>query len=110
MSTLVRGTAGRRARRPLVLLLLFLGAGWHSALAQERAGSTNPSQDGGAYRRPLGNDPATLDPAGIRDTYGLADFSVETGGKLVEDVVAEIERWVSESNSNRKIQKLEARQ
>jgi peptide/nickel transport system substrate-binding protein/oligopeptide transport system substrate-binding protein len=49
-----------------------LGAGWHSALAQERAGSTNPSQEGGAYRRPLGNDPATLDPAGIRDTYGLA--------------------------------------
>ncbi len=27
--------------------------------------------DGGAYRRPLGNDPATLDPARIRDIYGL---------------------------------------
>src|SRR5206468_7895837 len=29
-------------------------------------------RDRGAYRRPLGNDPATLDPARIRDIYSLA--------------------------------------
>jgi oligopeptide transport system substrate-binding protein len=54
---------------------LFLGAIWLSlglgpvlAGAQERA----VAQEGGVYRRPLGNDPATLDPARIRDIYGLA--------------------------------------
>jgi hypothetical protein len=36
--------------------------------AQER----QPIVDSGAYRRPLGNDPATLDPARIRDVYSLA--------------------------------------
>jgi peptide/nickel transport system substrate-binding protein/oligopeptide transport system substrate-binding protein len=31
-----------------------------------------PPAEGGTYRRPLGNDPATLDPARIRDVYSLA--------------------------------------
>jgi peptide/nickel transport system substrate-binding protein/oligopeptide transport system substrate-binding protein len=32
-------------------------------------GATAAPVDGGAYRRPLGNDPATLDPARIADVY-----------------------------------------
>jgi peptide/nickel transport system substrate-binding protein/oligopeptide transport system substrate-binding protein len=40
--------------------------------AQTRPGERDAARDGaGAYRRPLGNDPATLDPARIRDTYSL---------------------------------------
>jgi oligopeptide transport system substrate-binding protein len=49
-------------------LWLALGLGPGSAEAQERA--VPPA--GGAYRRPLANDPATLDPARQRDIYGLA--------------------------------------
>jgi len=40
--------------------------------AQERDPRRPPSVVSGAYRRPLGNDPATLDPARIRDVYSLA--------------------------------------
>jgi len=47
---------------------LTLGPATGLAGAQERT----PSQDGGLYRRPLGNDPATLDPARLRDIYSLA--------------------------------------
>ncbi len=37
--------------------------------AQERSAEPRLPVDGGAYRRPLGNDPATLDPARIADVY-----------------------------------------
>ena len=49
-------------------LWLSLGLGPAMAEAQERP----PVQGGGVYRRPLGNDPATLDPARLRDIYSLA--------------------------------------
>ena len=49
-------------------LWLSLGLGPCAAEAQERP----PAQSGGVYRRPLGNDPATLDPARLRDIYSLA--------------------------------------
>ena len=54
----------------LVLGALWLALGlWPGAAgAQERPGA----QEGGAYRRPLANDPSTLDPARIRDIYSLA--------------------------------------
>ncbi|HWC05369.1 MAG TPA: ABC transporter substrate-binding protein [Methylomirabilota bacterium] len=45
-----------------------LGLGPASAEAQER-GAAPPD---GVYRRPLGHDPATLDPARLRDIYSLA--------------------------------------
>jgi shikimate kinase len=44
-----------------------------------------------------------------RDVYSLADFQVETGGKAVEDVVAEIEQWVGAANKDHQVQKLEVR-
>src|SRR5215470_16564244 len=68
---------GRTGRRPRLLwrACLLLGALWLclglvpvAAEAQERP----PVQAGGVYRRPLGNDPATLDPARLRDIYSLA--------------------------------------
>jgi oligopeptide transport system substrate-binding protein len=52
---------------------LLVGLGPLPAEAQERpAAQEEPVQEGGVYRRPLGNDPATLDPARIRDIYSLA--------------------------------------
>ncbi len=70
------GPRPRRGRQAAGLLLgaiagaLWLSLGlWPSmAEAQERP----PAQAGGVYRRPLGNDPATLDPARLRDIYSLA--------------------------------------
>jgi peptide/nickel transport system substrate-binding protein/oligopeptide transport system substrate-binding protein len=54
---------------------LVLGALWLSlglrpgpVEAQERP----PAQLGGVYRRPLGHDPGTLDPARLRDVFSLA--------------------------------------
>ena len=69
------GRAGPRpapstAARGLILgaLWLSLGLGPGLAGAQERS----PAQTGGVYRRPLAHDPATLDPARLRDIYSLA--------------------------------------
>jgi ABC-type transport system substrate-binding protein len=59
------GRGGRRWKRPVLLavaaLALFLAAttGW-----------SQPRSPAGTYRRPLGNEPATLDPARIADIYG----------------------------------------
>src|SRR5262249_35864422 len=65
----VKGRGGLRAPL-LVLSSLVLCVGPTAPLAaQER---TAERETAGAYRRPLGNDPATLDPARIRDTYSLA--------------------------------------
>jgi peptide/nickel transport system substrate-binding protein/oligopeptide transport system substrate-binding protein len=53
----------------LVLLCLAL-ATVPLASAQSRGEPTAPGVDGGVYRRPLGNDPATLDPVRISDVFG----------------------------------------
>ena len=71
---LARGPAvGWRVCHPAValLLLLLLGTG-RLVLAQQRTGGSSEAGEGGVYRRPLGNDPTTLDPASIRDTYSLS--------------------------------------
>src|SRR5262245_9770674 len=59
-----------------LLLCLILGVGgvahpapW-SATAQTRTESSQRAVEGGDYRRPLGNDPSTLDPARVNDIYG----------------------------------------
>ncbi len=54
---------------PAVLILIF-GSLAAPAWAQEKAQAATP-KFGGTYRRPLGNNPATLDPALIADTYGF---------------------------------------
>ncbi len=65
-----RARCRRRRLRGLLLgaLWLSLGLGPGLAGAQERS----PAQTGGVYRRPLAQDPATLDPARLRDIYSLA--------------------------------------
>jgi peptide/nickel transport system substrate-binding protein/oligopeptide transport system substrate-binding protein len=78
----MHGTADTRPRGwtsglPFVLLGvcgLLLGLAPVRTAAQERPAAREraPAQEGGVYRRPLGNDPATLDPARIRDIYSLA--------------------------------------
>jgi oligopeptide transport system substrate-binding protein len=67
---------GQSPRRRWRLGCLVLGAFWFSlgpgpglAGAQERPAAT---QSGGVYRRPLAQDPTTLDPARLRDIYSLA--------------------------------------
>lgn len=59
---------------PLFLLVLvcLVVATSLPASAQVRGETSAPAIDGGVYRRPLGGDPATLDPARIRDIYGLS--------------------------------------
>jgi peptide/nickel transport system substrate-binding protein len=71
----MRLTGARQRPRFLQRGCLLLGALWLSlglapspAEAQERA----PAPPVGVYRRPLGNDPTTLDPARLRDVYSLA--------------------------------------
>jgi peptide/nickel transport system substrate-binding protein/oligopeptide transport system substrate-binding protein len=65
-----QSSRGRRWVRCLALgtFWLSLGPGTGTAEAQQRA----PVQNGGVYRRPLGQDPSTLDPARLRDIYSLA--------------------------------------
>jgi peptide/nickel transport system substrate-binding protein/oligopeptide transport system substrate-binding protein len=55
----------RRAGRTLGLAVVLTVALGHAARAGERA------EPAGVYRRPLAHDPATLDPARIRDMYGI---------------------------------------
>jgi len=69
----VVGTSSRTAARtgggcPLVLVAVLLAvlAAWSPVSAQDRPASG----DTPVYRRPLGNEPATLDPARIGDIYG----------------------------------------
>jgi peptide/nickel transport system substrate-binding protein/oligopeptide transport system substrate-binding protein len=52
---------------PTVLAGLCIAIPW--AWAQNTQ-PTEPPKHGGAYRRPLANNPSTLDPALITDTYG----------------------------------------
>jgi oligopeptide transport system substrate-binding protein len=62
------------SRPPLFLLVLvcLVVATSLPASAQVRGEASVPAVDGGVYRRPLGGDPATLDPARISDIYGLS--------------------------------------
>jgi oligopeptide transport system substrate-binding protein len=62
-------------RLPLLLLVVvasILGAAALPASGQGRAEPTTPAVEGGVYRRPLGSDPATLDPARVSDIFGLS--------------------------------------
>ncbi len=56
----------------LVLAILLIAQGLFAspAWAQDRGRPAAPKH-GGAYRRPLANNPSTLDPALISDTYGF---------------------------------------
>ncbi len=64
-----RGSAAVRegARPSLTLIALLLVS---LVLAGPVAAAEEPSAGAAEYRRPLGNDPATLDPARISDVYG----------------------------------------
>jgi peptide/nickel transport system substrate-binding protein/oligopeptide transport system substrate-binding protein len=59
------GSFWTRAGSPWAPRLVIAAFVWLAAGAAAAA----PPVDGGAYRRPLGNDPATLDPARIADVY-----------------------------------------
>ncbi|PYO35086.1 MAG: hypothetical protein DMD86_07505 [Candidatus Rokuibacteriota bacterium] len=63
-----------RMRSLLLLLVLvcMVTATSVRASAQGRREANAPAVEGGVYRRPLGSDPATLDPGRIRDIFGLS--------------------------------------
>ena len=64
------GSRTREGGRWAPLLALLLGCLLAApALAQDRSPQREPGRLGGTYRRSLGNDPATLDPARIADIY-----------------------------------------
>lgn len=52
-----------------LVLLCLLTASWLPASAQDRREKSERPVNGGVYRRPLGHDPATLDPARVSDIY-----------------------------------------
>ncbi|MBI2528500.1 MAG: ABC transporter substrate-binding protein [Candidatus Rokubacteria bacterium] len=54
----------------LVAVLTLSGALSVAVVAQERPEPPAPAPGGALYRRPLGNDPPTLDPVRISDIYG----------------------------------------
>lgn len=54
----------------LLLAILIQGIPSTAAWAQDKGQAATP-KFGGTYRRPLGNNPSTLDPASIADTYGF---------------------------------------
>ncbi|MBI4247031.1 MAG: ABC transporter substrate-binding protein [Candidatus Rokubacteria bacterium] len=57
----------------LSLAVAILCLGWSVAVPGVVAGQGQPPPGGEAvYRRPLGHDPGTLDPARVRDIYGLS--------------------------------------
>jgi oligopeptide transport system substrate-binding protein len=63
----------RRHRVVCVLCFLLLTFGWLAAtsvLAQTKGQGLTP-QYGGTYRRPLSNNPSTLDPAAVTDTNAV---------------------------------------
>jgi peptide/nickel transport system substrate-binding protein len=66
MSRAAARTGGARPPVLVVVLLVALAETCSPAFAQERPSSAGAS----VYRRPLGNEPTTLDPARIGDIYG----------------------------------------
>ncbi|MBI2202927.1 MAG: ABC transporter substrate-binding protein [Candidatus Rokubacteria bacterium] len=64
--------ANRRTRSVFAVgvVLGLIAAAAAPSPAQSRTESREVPSDGGTYRRPLGNDPGTLDPARIGDIYG----------------------------------------
>jgi oligopeptide transport system substrate-binding protein len=55
---------------PLIVFVLVQSCPWTAAEAQDKGQTTSPRY-GGTYRRPLSNNPSTLDPAVIADIYGF---------------------------------------
>ncbi len=63
-------SALRKIRSVLILLVIAQLYPASPAWSQEKGHAAVPKY-GGTYRRPLGNNPSTLDPALIADTYGF---------------------------------------
>jgi peptide/nickel transport system substrate-binding protein/oligopeptide transport system substrate-binding protein len=65
----VRGRGSARSPFLVALVVCALVAACPPALAQQPRTGNEGIQAGGVYRRPLGNDPETLDPVRIADIY-----------------------------------------
>lgn len=65
----VRGRGSARSPFLAVLVVCAFVASCPPALAQEPSTERERIKAGGVYRRPLGHDPETLDPARISDIY-----------------------------------------
>jgi oligopeptide transport system substrate-binding protein len=69
-SGLRRAAGGGAALRTAVIAFALLAGSVVPVWAQQSSARAEPLQ-GGVYRRPLGHDPKTLDPARVRDVYSL---------------------------------------
>lgn len=55
---------------PLLFVTLLLTGGLAALPSHAQESTEGPVRETGVYRRPLGNDPATLDPVRVSDLYG----------------------------------------
>src|SRR4029453_2721591 len=55
---------------PLLFVTLLLTGGLAALPSNAQESTEGPVRETGVYRRPLGNDPATLDPGRVSDLYG----------------------------------------
>lgn len=62
---------GSRVIRFILPLIIVAQALLSSTAWAQGEGQAPPPKQGGAYRRPLANNPSNLDPAHISDTYGF---------------------------------------
>lgn len=69
---LAKGKGGASPPLLLLILLSLVVSGWMPASAQAQRESKERPSNAGVYRRPLGHDPSSLDPARVRDIYSLS--------------------------------------
>jgi oligopeptide transport system substrate-binding protein len=67
-----KGRGGIRLPVLFAVVMCLLVAATLPAAGQGRRDNSQRQGTGGIYRRPLGNDPASLDPARVGDMYGLS--------------------------------------
>ena len=79
-----------------ILLSLIQGFTWTAAWGQENTKTRTPRY-GGSYRRPLSNNPSTLDPALISDIYGFTVAQQIFDGLVQYDGAANIVPAIAEA-------------
>jgi oligopeptide transport system substrate-binding protein len=78
------------------VLSFFVLAPWAAVWAQDKT-ETPPPRFGGTYRRPLSNNPSTLDPAVISDIYGFTVAQQIFDGLVQYDGTANIVPAIAEN-------------
>lgn len=82
-----------------ILIIFLLVISWTNGFSQEKStpGKTEIVKKGGIYRRPLGNDPATLDSTRITDIYGYTVIQQLYDGLIQYDSTLNIMPAIAQS-------------